>query len=151
VLWVDDDDDDPDAILERLEGANNKRSILRKLPPRVLQACLSLASDRALRSRTQAYDDLKQELNVSSQCLVIHAQTLTFLLASQQKYPPRQIRSLRMMRVRDAREGVNGVSDREAILTVWDVKDYATDFFREGKRYQVKSTPFVSFSRLPQS
>lgn len=42
-----------------------------------------------------------------------------------------------MMRVRDAREGTDGISDREAILTVWDVKDYAADFFREGKRYQV--------------
>ncbi|GAA5833550.1 hypothetical protein JCM5353_007958, partial [Sporobolomyces roseus] len=117
---MDDDEDDPDAILERLEEANNKRSILRKLPPRLLQACLSLASERALRSRTQAYDDLKQELD--------------------QKYPPRQIRSLRMMRIRDAREGTDGRSDREAILTVWDVKDYATDFFREGKRYQVTNT-----------
>ena len=75
---------------------------------------------------------------MSAQRLMIIEETLiSHLETSQQKYPPRQIRSLRMMRVRDAREGVNGVSDREAILTVWDVKDYATDFFREGKRYQV--------------
>jgi len=53
------------------------------------------------------------------------------------------------MRIRDAREGSNGTSDREAILTVWDVKNYASDFFREGKRYLVRS--LLSFARLASS
>ncbi|GAA5960527.1 hypothetical protein JCM3765_003665 [Sporobolomyces pararoseus] len=114
------DGDDPEEIVEKLGVASNKRAILRKLSPQSLQACLAVATERASRSRRQAYDDLKQELD--------------------QKYPPRQIRSVRMMRIRDAREGANGPFEREAILTVWDVKDYASDFFKEGKRYLVTNT-----------
>ncbi|GAA5905377.1 uncharacterized protein JCM6883_006377 [Sporobolomyces salmoneus] len=115
------DMEDPEEIIERLETTSgNKRAIVRKVSPRCLQACLEFATERAQRSRRQAYDELKQDLD--------------------QKYPPRQTRSVRMMRIRDARQGSNGPFEREAILTVWDVKDYASDFFREGKRYLVTNT-----------
>ncbi|GAA6009516.1 hypothetical protein JCM11491_003587 [Sporobolomyces phaffii] len=112
--------EDPDEIIERLENATSKRAVLRELSLSSLQACLNSAVERATRSRDQAYHDLRQELD--------------------QKFPPRQIRSVRMMRIKDARDGASGPSEREAILTVWDVKDYASDFFREGRRYQVTNT-----------
>ncbi|GAA5945370.1 uncharacterized protein JCM15063_002324, partial [Sporobolomyces koalae] len=114
------EDDDPEEILEGLETAADPRAVLRNMPLQTIQACLALAVERADQARKQAYQELKNELD--------------------RKCPPRQIRSVRMMRVRDAREGINGRCEREAILTVWDVQSYAADFFREGQRYRVTNT-----------
>lgn len=55
----------------------------------------------------------------------------------QDKYPPRDIRCFRMMRVSDAREGTKATT-RSALLTVWDAQKYGEGFFDEGTRYLVR-------------
>ncbi|GAA5824317.1 hypothetical protein JCM10212_005834 [Sporobolomyces blumeae] len=113
-------EEEPDEVLDRLQAAPNKRAILKSLPPGVLADVLALAIEGAAQSRRRAVEDLQADLV--------------------DKFPPREVRCFRLLRVRDAREGSNGPSDREALLTVWDAESFAGDFFREGRRYTVTNT-----------
>ncbi|GAA5914284.1 hypothetical protein JCM5296_007234 [Sporobolomyces johnsonii] len=108
--------EDPEEILDRLEASASKASIIRKMSARQLHACLALAVENARDSRMRGFQSLQQELA--------------------EKYPPREVRSFRLLRVRDARQGVKSTG-REALLTVWDAQAFESDFFREGRRYLV--------------
>lgn len=61
----------------------------------------------------------------------------TRVAAAQEKYPPRQVRCFRVLRISDAREGTKA-SRRTAQLTVWDAETFEADFFREGQRFMVR-------------
>ncbi|BGP38565.1 hypothetical protein JCM10450v2_002514 [Rhodotorula kratochvilovae] len=111
--------EEPDEILDRLEDATNKRALIRKLSPAQVRATLALAVENARESRFRAVDDLQKELA--------------------EKYPPREVRGFRVLRVSDAREGTKG-APRTALLTVWDAQGFAEGFFREGTRYLISNT-----------
>ncbi|GAA5967105.1 hypothetical protein JCM11641_000443 [Rhodosporidiobolus odoratus] len=111
--------EEPDEILDRLEAASNKHAIIRKLSPRQVRDCLALAQENAQQSRYRAVEDLQKELA--------------------DKYPPRDVRSFRAVRVRDAREG-SKPSTRTALLTVWDVQTGEDGFVKEGGRYLIWNT-----------
>ncbi|BGP23403.1 breast cancer 2 susceptibility protein [Rhodotorula toruloides] len=111
--------EEPDEILDRLESAPNKQSIIRKLTSQQVRACFALAQENAQASRYRAVEDLHKELA--------------------EKYPPRQVRCFRVLRISDAREGTKPVK-RTAQLTVWDAETFDADFFREGQRFMVSNT-----------
>lgn len=66
IHLADDDLEDPEEVIERIERSGNTRATLRKVSPQCLEACLAFAVERAHRSRKTAYDDLKEELDVRS-------------------------------------------------------------------------------------
>ncbi|GAA6037981.1 hypothetical protein JCM8097_009523 [Rhodosporidiobolus ruineniae] len=111
--------EDPDEILDRLESAANKHALIRKLPASHVRACLDLAAERARASRYRAVEDLQKELA--------------------DKYPPRDVRGFRVVRIRDAQEG-SKASTRTALLTVWDAQSFEEGFFKEGRRYLISNT-----------
>ncbi|KAJ8295952.1 Breast cancer type 2 susceptibility [Rhodotorula toruloides] len=111
--------EEPDEILDRLESAPNKQAIIRKLTAQQVQACFALAQENAQASRYRAVEDLQKELA--------------------DKYPPRQVRCFRVLRISDAREGTKSVK-RTAQLTVWDAETFDADFFREGQRFMLSNT-----------
>ncbi|BGP01374.1 Rad51-associated protein Brh2 [Rhodotorula toruloides ATCC 204091] len=111
--------EEPDEILDRLESAPNKQAIIRKLTAQQVQACFALAQENAQASRYRAVEDLQKELA--------------------EKYPPRQVRCFRVLRIFDAREGTRGIK-RTAQLTVWDAETFDADFFREGQRFMLSNT-----------
>ncbi|TNY21422.1 Rad51-associated protein Brh2 [Rhodotorula diobovata] len=110
--------EEPDEILDRLEGASNKRAIVRSISARQVPSVLQLAVEKARESRFSAIEQLQKELA--------------------DKYPPRDIRCFRMMRVSDAREGTKATT-RSALLTVWDAQKYGEGFFDEGTRYLISN------------
>ncbi|GAA5950155.1 hypothetical protein JCM21900_004612 [Sporobolomyces salmonicolor] len=114
--FTSDSAEEPEEILDRLEGSASKASIIRKMSAPQLHACLALAVENARNSRMSGFQELQQELA--------------------EKYPPREVRSFRLIRVRDARLGDKSTG-REALLTVWDAQAFEPDFFREGRRYLV--------------
>lgn len=63
--------------------------------------------------------------------------TISFL---QDKYPVRDVRGFRVVRVRNARTGEKAAT-RTALLTVWDAQSFEDGFFREGTRYLVRPSP----------
>jgi hypothetical protein len=62
------EEEEADEILDRLEDATDKNSIVRQLSSRQVQACLVLASENARDSRNQAVADLQKELMVRCPC-----------------------------------------------------------------------------------
>ncbi|GAA6054204.1 hypothetical protein JCM3770_001390 [Rhodotorula araucariae] len=111
--------EEPDEILDRLEDAPNKRALIRKLSPQQVRATLALAVENARESRFRAVEDLQKELT--------------------DKFPPREVRGFRVLRVSDAHEGTKS-TPRTALLTVWDAQGFADGFFREGMRYLISNT-----------
>ncbi|GAA5952250.1 hypothetical protein JCM10213_005182 [Rhodosporidiobolus nylandii] len=111
--------EEPDEILDRLESAQNKQAVLRKLSTQQIRACLALAQENAQASRYRAVEDLQKELS--------------------EKYPPRDVRGFRVVRVRDAREGTRP-EKRTALLTIWDAQTFEEGFVKEGGRYLVSNT-----------
>ncbi|GAA6011243.1 hypothetical protein JCM10207_008275 [Rhodosporidiobolus poonsookiae] len=111
--------EDPDEILDRLESASNKRALIRKLSPGHVRSTLALAVENAQASRYRAVEELQKELA--------------------EKYPPRDVRGFRVVRVRDGRDGQKG-STRTALLTVWDAQSFEEGFFKEGGRYLISNT-----------
>ncbi|GAA5875508.1 hypothetical protein JCM8547_001685 [Rhodosporidiobolus lusitaniae] len=110
--------EEPDEILERLESAPNKQAVLRKLSNSQVRACLSLALDNAQASRFRAVEELQRELT--------------------DKYPTRDVRGFRVVRIRDAREGTKP-STRTALVTVWDAQSFEDGFFRQDGRYLISN------------
>lgn len=62
------EEEEADEILDRLEDATDKDSIVRQLSSRQVQACLILASENARDARNQAVADLEKELMVRRPC-----------------------------------------------------------------------------------
>ncbi|GAA5976118.1 hypothetical protein JCM10908_005389 [Rhodotorula pacifica] len=110
--------EEPDEILDRLEAATNKHAIIRQLDSGQVQGVLALAQENARSSRFRAVEDLQKEL------------------AS--RYPPREVRRFRVLRIVDAREGTKDPR-RSAQLTVWDAQSFERDFFHEGQRYLISN------------
>ncbi|GJN87357.1 hypothetical protein Rhopal_000306-T1 [Rhodotorula paludigena] len=110
--------EEPDEVLDRLAATPNKRSAIRKLSPQQLRDCLALASEHARDSRFRAVEELQRELA--------------------EKYPPRDVRGFRVLRIRDAREGSRSLQ-RTAQLTVWDGQSFEESFFRVGQRYMLSN------------
>jgi hypothetical protein len=130
--------EEPDEILDRLDSASNKHSIIRKLSPSSLRACLALAQENAQASRYRAVEDLQKELAVCLSLLPPILPRTDFPPSiEQEKYPIRDVRGFRVFRVRDAREG-SKPSVRTALVTVWDAQSFEEGFFREGGRYLVR-------------
>ncbi|GAA5898352.1 hypothetical protein JCM8208_006954 [Rhodotorula glutinis] len=111
-------DDEPDEVLDRLEcaSASARRSMVRRMSAAQVPAVLELAVERARESRFRSVEDLQKELA--------------------DKYPPRDIRCFRMMRVGDARETTK-VPGRSALVTVWDADRFGEGFFETGTRYLI--------------
>ncbi|GAA6003167.1 uncharacterized protein JCM10292_002900 [Rhodotorula paludigena] len=110
--------EEPDEVLDRLAATPNKRSAIRKLSPQQVRACLALASEHARNSRFRAVEELQRELA--------------------EKYPPRDVRGFRVLRISDAREGSRSLQ-RTAQLTVWDGQSFEESFFRVGQRYMLSN------------
>ncbi|KWU44262.1 hypothetical protein RHOSPDRAFT_29372 [Rhodotorula sp. JG-1b] len=110
--------EEPDEILDRIESATNKQAVIRQLDSRQVHAVLALAQENAQSSRYRAVEGLQKELA--------------------DRYPPREVREFRVLRIVDAREGTKK-SQRTAQLTVWDAQSFEADFFREGQRYMISN------------
>ncbi|GAA5925611.1 hypothetical protein JCM3775_001455 [Rhodotorula graminis] len=113
-------DVEPDEVLDRLEGAtaSARRSMVHRLSAAQVPAVLELAIERARESRHRSVEDLQKELA--------------------DKYPPRDIRCFRMVRVGDARETTKQPG-RSALLTVWDADKFGDGFFDVGTRYLISN------------
>ncbi|GAA5829427.1 hypothetical protein JCM11251_005045 [Rhodosporidiobolus azoricus] len=111
--------EEPDEILDRLESASNKAALMRKLSASQIRSCLALAVENAQSSRFRAVEDLQKELA--------------------EKYPPRDVRGFRVVRIRDAQTGEK-TSGRTALLTVWDAQSFEEGFVKEGGRYLISNT-----------
>ncbi|GAA5884455.1 hypothetical protein JCM6882_005258 [Rhodosporidiobolus microsporus] len=111
--------EEPDEILDRLDSASSKAPLIRKLSPQQIRACLALALENAQASRFRVVEDLQKELA--------------------EKYPPRDVRGFRVIRIRDAQIGEK-TSNRTALLTIWDVQSFEEGFVKEGGRYLISNT-----------
>ncbi|KAI5474508.1 breast cancer 2 susceptibility protein [Pseudohyphozyma bogoriensis] len=107
-------EEEPDEILDRLEDAPNKTTLIRRLSQRQVHECLELAQRYAEQARERAIAELQEELASA--------------------YPERNVRNFCVLRVRDAIVGPKG-SKRTAQLTVWDVEAFDDDYFELGKEY----------------
>ncbi|GAA5870416.1 hypothetical protein JCM3774_002723 [Rhodotorula dairenensis] len=110
--------EEPDEILDRIESAANKQAVIRRLSGRDVHAVLALAQENAQSSRYRAVEQLQKELA--------------------ERYPQREVRGFRVLRVVDAREGTKK-TQRSAQLTVWDAQSFEAEFFREGQRYMISN------------
>ncbi|SCV67723.1 BQ2448_5334 [Microbotryum intermedium] len=115
------DDHDPDETLDRLEESASRiqrANIVRRLPSRHVTSCLNKLAERADRAKERG----------------IHAYDADQL---QTHCAPRNVRSFRVIRIRDARVKDETKPLRTAQLTVWDCDNLGDDFLREGRRYLI--------------
>lgn len=128
-------EEEPDEILDRLDGAPNKAAIINTLSARQVASTLQLAAENSIRDKHQAISEIEQDLAVRPRPRPrLPASELT--PTSQTSFPPRNVRVFRALRIRDAQEA-DTPSSRTALLTVWDADGFADDFFVEGQRYLV--------------
>lgn len=140
-------EEEADEILDRLEDARDKDSIVHRLSSQQIQACLMLAIDNARDSRSQAIADLEKELLVSDAHHEFDFLSNNFN-SMQESFPPRSVRGFRVLRVRDVQnQDRRKESHRTAQLTVWDANSLGSNFFIEGQRYLVRSI-FLSLDSL---
>ncbi|SCZ93209.1 BZ3500_MvSof-1268-A1-R1_Chr6-2g08531 [Microbotryum saponariae] len=114
------DDHDPDEVLDRLKEAASRiqrANIVRRLSSQHVTSCLDKLAERAeiaKERRSRGYD-----------------------VDESMQRAPRNVRSFRVIRIRDALVTDETKSQRTAQLTVWDCDHLGDDFLREGKRYMV--------------
>ncbi|KDE03216.1 hypothetical protein MVLG_06273 [Microbotryum lychnidis-dioicae p1A1 Lamole] len=117
------DDHDPDEVLDRLKEAASRfqrANIVRRLSSQHVTSCLDKLAERAeiaKERRSRGYD----------------------VDESQMQRAPRNVRSFRVIRIRDALVTDETKSQRTAQLTVWDCDNLGDDFLREGKRYMISN------------
>ncbi|KAL7425125.1 hypothetical protein Q5752_000813 [Cryptotrichosporon argae] len=119
------EDAEPDGIVdsgkidtnyELLLSARDASVKLRTMSSRKICALAQYAARRVNEDAAAAKDEMEAELRTTCS--------------------PREVRSLRMVRVRDAREG-RKESTRTALLNVWDARELGT--LKEGGRYMVSN------------
>lgn len=71
------DGEEPDEILDRIDSAADKASIIRQLSARQVHACLALACENAAQEKQSAVSDLEKDLAVSTSFSDIHDGALT--------------------------------------------------------------------------
>ena len=141
ILWrVDDMPEHIESMFDDCEYASDASSVLRRVSKSEAGWLARFARERAQQERETLELGLEKELQVNA--VLVHAVTHSRRGWRQSVCPPREVRSFRVLLMRDARTA-RRPAHRAVELTVWDVLSLSFDEapggqIKEGQRFQVR-------------